>query len=137
MGMHSYNFGLKTSGKGEIFESFRIAIGASGAPSIAEQSGANLISTVTGGAGASATGTYTVTLNAPIPPRLICCRPSVSCAAVNSAYRHARFKTGSYSATAGTFVIFTSDATPAAADPASGDFIDVVLTFCQYTVLPT
>ena len=137
MGMHSYNFGLKTSGKGEIFESFAVAIGASGAPGTITQCGANLVASVTGGAGASATGTYTVTLNAPLPPKIVAVDVSVTCAAANSAYRNARYKTGSYDPVAGTFVIFVSDATPAAADPASGDSIMVQVTFEQYTTMPS
>lgn len=136
MGMHSYNYGLKTSGKGEIFESFKVAIGAAGAPGTITQAAANLVQSVTGGTGAGATGTYTVQFNAPYPPSLITCIPHVSAAAANSAYRNARYKQGSYNATTGQLVIFVSDATPAAADPASGDHIYVTLTFEQYTNMP-
>lgn len=134
MGMHSYNYGLKTSGKGEIFESFSVAIGAAGAVGTITQAGANLVQKVE----LSSTATYTVTLNAPLPPTLVACNPRVSCAAANSATVLARYKSGSYDATAGTFVIFCTDSagtTPTA--PASGDSISVFLTFEQYKNMPT
>lgn len=136
MGMHSYNYGLKCSGKGEIIENFSVAIGAAGAPGVISQCGANLIASVTGGTAAGAAGTYTLTLNSPLPPKLIACDPAVSCALVTSAYRNARYKTGSYNSVTGTFVVFVSDSTPVAADPASGDSLQIQLVFEQYTNMP-
>lgn len=133
MGMHSYNFGLKTSGKGEIFESFSFAIGAAGAVGTILQAAANLVASVTH----TGTGVYTVQLNAPYPPTLIVCEPRLSAAAANSAILTARYQSSSYSPTAGTFIINVTNATPAAADPASGDSIAVVLTFEQYTNMPS
>lgn len=134
MSLHSYNFGLKTSGKGEIFESFSwVTSGASGAVGAIRQASANLVASVV----LSATATYTVTLNSPLPPTLVAVIPEISCSAANSAGLRVRYQTGSYDPVAGTFVLFVTDHIGTTATvPADTDRISVMLSFEQYTNMP-
>jgi hypothetical protein len=129
---HAYNYGLTTSGKAVALERVKINVGAAGAVSSFDQAGAGLVASISH----PATGRYVIQLAPPFPPRLVACNPRMSAALLTSAILNARYKNASYSATTGQLEIMVSNATPAAADPASGDEIHVDMEFCRLNSIP-
>lgn len=129
---HSLNYGLTTNAKGASWDQLRLTFDGAGAATIAEDCGAGLVASVAH----TGAGVYTFQLVAPYPPKIIVAQPNMSALLATSAYRNARYKTGSYNATTGQFIVFVSDATPAAADPASGDEMHVDIVTRRYTANP-
>ena len=110
-----------------VRDSFKFAVGAAGAVGTLSQASGGFVTSVTR-AGA---GDYTVQLAKPYPASIVRCDVSTGVVAANSATHRAAYKAGSYSATAGTFTIYNSDHTPAAADPVNGSEIMVDLVFLE------
>lgn len=131
MGVHVANGHVRTSNKGTLRQVFNFAIGAAGAVGTITQAGANFVTSVT----QTATGIYTVQLNKLYPVRLIYVAAHVASPAVTDAVVVARFDSNSYSATAGTFIINTtnSDGAAAATDPANGAQVHVEIVYVDQT----
>lgn len=131
---HAYNHGLVTSAKGATWEQIRFKCNdGSGTLVIDEDCGAGIISGIT----RNSQGNYTVQMSKPYPPKLIICDPQMSTASETTAALVCRYKTNSYDATAGTFVLFVStSAGTAAADPANGQEIHVDFRHRRYTANP-
>ena len=116
---------------------FKFAIGGAGAVgTITELGGGDFVS----GVAHTATGRYTVTLQKPYPSAIVFCNPELTVADNDSNLLRCAYKTGSYSATAGTFEINTGDVDGldgnalaallmSAEDPASGQEIMVHVAY--------
>lgn len=134
---HSLNHGLTTNMKGPTMDSFRVSIGAAGAPTLAEDCGAGLISATISHPSA---GVYTFQMVAPYPPKLVDCIAEVASAAITDQVLKARYQAGSYNATTGQFTVMVSSlptsTTAAAADPPSGAELHVTLITRRYTANP-
>jgi hypothetical protein len=136
MSLHIANKGIQTSNFGLKRVAFHFNVGAAGAVGTIYQAGANFVLSVT----QTATGVYTVQLNKNYPTRIIHIDANIATPLVGNALVTARPKAGSYSATAGTFVVFTSgntgagDTTQIAADPADGAEVHVVVDYIAQTV---
>lgn len=129
---HSYNYGLVTSAKGMTSEAIRFVCtsASTGFLTLDEDCGAGLVSGIT----RTAQGIYTVQLALPYPPKVVTVVPTLAVAAETTTTLQCRYKTNSYSATAGTFVFFISTAAgTAAADPATGDRVHIDMKFRRYT----
>jgi hypothetical protein len=133
---HTLNFGLTTNMKGATKDSLRVAIGASGAPTLTEDCGAGLIASVTLGTA----GRYTFQMAKPYPPKLVTCKPQLAGVSATDPVVVARYEAGSYNATAGTFIVqcvnLPTSTTAAAANPASGSELHVDLVTRRYTANP-
>ena len=133
---HTMNFGLTTNMKGATLDAIRVSIGASGAPTIAEDCGAGLISSVTLGTA----GRYTFQMAKPYPPKLVVCSPELSGLSATDPVLVARYEAGTYNATTGQFVVQVvntpTSTTAAAANPANGTDIHVLLVTRRYTANP-
>ena len=133
---HSYNNGLHTSSKGITVDSVRVT-GLNGADAslatIAEDCKSGLVASVT----ITAVGTYTFQLSKPYPPKLVVCMPRVSQATNTTDMLTASYKTASYDATLGTFVVNVSDdddvGAPIAAKGSATDELHVLMMFNRYT----
>lgn len=84
---------------------FKFAIGAAGAVGTLSQGSGGFVTSVT----RTAEGIYTVQLAKPYPASLLFINPSLSLASADSASLRVSYDSGTYSATAGTFVINTAD----------------------------
>lgn len=135
---HALNYGLTTNMKGATFDAFKFAIGASGAVGALEDCGAGLVASITHGAPNS--GTYTVQMAVPYPPKLVCCSPELAGVSATDPALVCRYVAGSYNATTGQFVLQVSSTptstTAGAADPANGSEVHVVLVTRRYTANP-
>lgn len=129
---HSYNHGMVTCAKGKTLEDFSFFIGATGAVGAIEQCSAGLVQSVT----RTAIGVYTVQLNGPYPPILVDCFTQRSKVVATDAARAVEYSQGSYNNLTGQFIIWVTDATPAAADPINGSKIQVKMAFRRYTTMP-
>ena len=132
---YQYNHGLVTPMKGAAIQAARIVDLDSATCTIAEQSAAGFLSSVT-----IAAGLITVTVNGPRPPRLVACIPTYSTSATTDDIITARYVEDSWDADAGTFQIALSDdddaGAPIAGAPASPtEELHLVMVFCRYTVL--
>lgn len=129
---HAYNNGLHTTSKGITYDAVRVTgltVATGQLCTIAEDAKSGLIASVTH----TATGVYTFQLSIPYPPKYVGIRAQLSCAAANSAILSARYQDASYNATTGQFIINVTNATPAAADPASTNELMVEMAFNRYT----
>jgi hypothetical protein len=130
MGLHSYNHGLVTSGKGVALESFRITAMNTSPCTVEEQFDANLVASVT-----ISTGVVTVQFNKPYPPKCTATAGYSSASATDDIVT-ARVRKAGYSATAGTLIIDLSNdddaGDPAAASPAADDELTVHCAFTRY-----
>ena len=134
---HSYNNGLHTTSKGVTYDVLRVNHLDTTTPDVLEDCKSGLVSSC---AHTADTGIYTFQLSLPYPPKLVVCQPSISCAAVTSEQIAPRYKTDSYDATAGTFVVFLLDDDDAGAGVAASDAkigstaeLHLVLAFNRYT----
>lgn len=125
--VHRYNKEYYTSGKKVARNVFKFTIGASGAVGVVSQAMAGLISSVV----RTAVGVYTVTLTKPYhTQKLLLCDAKYAGPAAGSAGLEARYRAGSFSATAGTFIIdVVTPVAIVATDPASGSEIMVDLAY--------
>lgn len=137
---HSYNHGLVTSMKGAALEAIRItglngAPGASATVTIAEQCGAGLVSSVLH----TATGTYTLQLSQPYPPKVVIVSPEMSNADGTTDILTAAYKSNSYNATTGQLVIVVMNdddsGAPVLADGGATDELHVFMIFRRYTTV--
>ena len=129
---HSYNNGLHTSSKGFTVDCVRVTgltVANGQLCTIAEDCKSGLIASVTH----TAAGVYTFQLSLPFPPKYVLVKPSLSRAGAASAILTPTYRDASYNATTGQFIIDISNATPAAADPASTNELMVELHFNRYT----
>lgn len=133
---HTLNFGLTTNMKGATLDGLRVTIGASGAPTIAEDCGAGLVSSVTLGTA----GRYTFQMAKPYPPKLVNCQAELSGLSATDPVLAARYESGSYNASTGQFIIQVvnqpTSTTAAAANPANGVDMHVLLITRRYTANP-
>lgn len=131
---HALNHGLTTNAKGASWDQIRLkCTDGSGTLAIDEDCGAGLISSVT----RTAQGIYTLQLSKPYPAKLVICTVNLSQAAETTGVLVVRYKRASYDATAGTFVVFVSNAAgTAAADPAQNDELHLDLVWRRYTANP-
>lgn len=127
---HSYNHSLVSSNKGSAIETISVSF-SSGAPTIVDDGKAGFISDVAH----TATGRYTFTIAAPIPPTKMIILPSLSCVSATGALLRARYVEDSYDADAGTFEIDVTDTSVAAADPTDATTLDVLMVFQRYSNL--
>jgi len=119
----------------EMFtNSFRVAIGASGAVGTITQNDGAMVTSVTRTAGADS-GIYTVLLAKPWPVNILACHVSLGTVATTSNLGRAAYKANSYDPTAGTFVINhsaptddTHATTQIPKDPVSGSEFHVTYT---------
>ncbi len=128
-GVHVANGHIRTSNKGVVTNKFRMAIGGTGAVGTIYQAAGNFVTSCT----RTATGIYTFQLNKLYPVRLIFTSANIASPALGDALVTARFDADSYSATAGTFIVNTTDTSSVAADPASGAYLNVELTYVDQT----
>lgn len=135
---HSYNNGLHTSSKGITFDAVRvggldIAPAADAECTIEEDCKSGLIASVLH----TATGIYTFQLSRPYPPKLVVCLPQIDAADGTQDLFTAKYDTGSYDATAGTFIVNVSNdddaGAPVLAAGTATDNLHVVLAFNRYT----
>lgn len=128
--VYSYNHGLVTPSKGCAIECFRVT-GLNNASPTVDDGKALFVNSCT----KSPTGTYTFQLNQPYPPSIICVQPELSQANGSTAILTAQYKSASYNATTGQFVIFvmTGNATPSLADGGATDEMHVVMFVRRYT----
>ena len=135
MGVHVSNKGIKTANCGLYRDVGHVNIGASGAVGTIYQAGANFITSVT----KTATGVYTFQLNQLYPVRQIYLTASIATPAVTDGLATARYRAGSYSATAGTFVIQVSiptdgtHSTQIAGDPATDSELHFEIDYVAMT----
>jgi hypothetical protein len=133
--MHAYSNGLHTSSKGITIEGVRVtglnvAAGPTALCTIAEDCKAGLVSSVTH----TAAGTYVFQLSIPYPPKVVNITAHLTAAAVNSPIHTARYLENSYNPSTGQFTIYTTDATPAAVNPATATVeMHVEMKFNRYT----
>lgn len=99
------NLDDRTHNVGVVRDAFKFAVGAAGAVGTISQGSGAFIS----GVAHTAAGRYTVTFAKPYPASLILCQPSLSCTDPDADLVTCRYKTNSYSPTAGTFEICTAD----------------------------
>lgn len=112
---------------------FKFTVGASGAVGTTYQGKAGRVTV-----SRTTDGEYLITLSKPYPVRLLNCFAAVSDADGNDVVTNAVYKTGSYSASAGTFTIYTRDpwdGSPAATDPANGAEVHVSAKFLRTAAL--
>lgn len=128
-GVHVTNGKVRTSNKGLVTNKFSVAIGATGAVGTIYQAAGNFVTSVT----RTAAGVYTVQLNKLYPVRLIFTNANIATPALGDAMVVARFDANSYSATAGTFVVNTTNTSAVAADPANGALLNVELSYVDQT----
>lgn len=129
---------LRTHGNEVVSDYFKFAIGAAGAVgTLSQATGAFVASVVK-----TATGRYTVTFEKPYPASLLFCNPVLSIASPDGDLVVCQYKSGSYSATAGTFEIDVADVDGldgnalaalllSAVDPADGAEIMVHVAFLE------
>lgn len=133
---HSYNHGLVTSMKGVALEAVKITRLDQATCTISDQAGSGLFKSAT-----ISSGVVTITLNGPIPPKLLVCLPAVSAPNATTDLIHPRYIDNSYNATAGTFTIALSDdddsGAPIAASPGSTIELHLFCVFKRYTGLPS
>ncbi len=137
---HSYNHGLVTSSKGAAIEfvkvtGMNVAPGASATCTV-DDGNSNLVRSVIHGS----TGVYTFQLNLPYPPAMMLCIPAFSNPDGTTDIRIPAYDSGTYSPTAGTFVINLmndddSGAPVLAAAAAAGDELHLILVFMRYSTL--
>jgi hypothetical protein len=130
---YSYNHGLVTPMKGPAIVSAKVT-GLDGATqTIADQCRAGFYTAVTKGA----TGVYTFQLSLPYPPALVACHPSISNADGITDIRIPAYKTGSYNATTGQFIVLVMNdddvGAPVLADGSATDELHVTCVFRRYT----
>lgn len=127
---HSYNHGLVTSQKGMAHETIMCSF-SSGAATLIDNGKSGLFSTTIAH---PATGRYTFTIIAPIPPKLVGNPvPAISAISVTGAVVLPRYVEGSYSASAGTFEIAFCNTSATAVDPTDGTRLTLILEFQRYT----
>ena len=130
--VHRYNKEMVTSNKKVARQVFKFTIGAAGAVGTISQAKAGLVASVAH----TATGVYTVTLTKPHrPSKLLRCSPEYYPPAAGSAVLVARHRAGSFSASAGTFIIDVTAVPVTATDPASGGEISVELVYSLNRIL--
>lgn len=133
---HTLNHGMTTNMKGPTLDAIRVSIGASGAPTIAEDCGAGLIASVTLGTA----GRYTFQMNKPYPPKVVGIQCSIAGLSATDPVLDARYEAGTYNATAGTFIVQVVNTptatTAAAANPPSGAELHLTLISRRYTANP-
>lgn len=133
---HTLNFGLTTNMKGATLDGLRVSIGATGAPTLAEDCGAGLVASVT----RNSAGRYTFQMAKPYPPKVVNIQCELSGLSATDPVLVARYESGTYNATAGTFVVQVvntpTSTTAAAADPANGVDMHVLLITRRYTANP-
>ncbi len=137
--MHSYNHGLVTSSKGGAIEFVKVT-GLNVAPGATSASNCT-VNDVKAGlidyCRHTSTGVYTFQLTLPYPPSLPICLPQVSNADGTTDLRHASYKSASYSATTGQFIVVLSDdddsGAPVLAAGGATDELHLVLAFRRYT----
>jgi hypothetical protein len=100
---HKFNKELLTMNNSPLFGSFKMAVGSTGAVGTISQSKGNFISGIV----RNSAGNYTVTLTRPYPHGYLNVIPRVHRNAITDAGCHIEYDVGSYSATAGTFVLRT------------------------------
>lgn len=133
---HITRSGPRTASSGLRIETFTVLFTTSGAITSVNEANAGFVTSVA----KTSTGVYTVTVSAPLPQQLVTCFPQLdSVSATTAPAVTARYQTGSYDATAGTFIINTSaftltEGTPntitaVAADPVSGTRLNVTCLF--------
>lgn len=119
---HQYNERTQTPMKMPIIFGISVQIGAAGAVGAIEQCDAGFIDSVV----LVSPGLYRFKINGNHRPHkevVILARVAPQTAATNN--RQAYYDNGTYNATTGEFDIGVTDATPAAANPASGDALHV------------
>ena len=137
--MHSYNHGLVTSSKGAAIEFVKVT-GLDIAPGATSASNCTVDDVKSGLVSYcrhTATGEYTFQLTLPYPPSLPICQPQVSNANGTTDLRHASYKSASYSASTGRFIVVLSDdddsGAPVLAAGAATDELHLVMAFRRYT----
>lgn len=143
MANHISNKGIRTANFGLIRQVFRFAVDGSGDPinvgttgSPVYQAGANFVLSVTH----TSPGVYTIQLNKNYPVRVVTVRADVATPAVTDDFRRAGYRAGSYSASAGTFVIQVAaptadnDMSQVAADPIENSEVLVEVNYVEQTV---
>lgn len=133
---HTLNFGLTTNMKGATIDAFRITIGASGAPTLAEDCGSGLVSSVT----RLSAGRYSFQMAKPYPPKLVNVQAELSGLSATDPVLVARYESATYNATTGVFIVQVvntpTSTTAAAADPVNGCDLHVTLITRRYTANP-
>lgn len=128
---HSYNHGLVTSNKGMTLDAIRVTglnVANGSLCTIAEDCQSGLISSVTH----TAAGVYTFQLSAPFPPKYVRIAPVLSAANAAAAPLNARYRSASYNATTGQFIVDISNA-GVATDGGASDELMVDMEFRRYT----
>lgn len=137
--MHSYNHGLVTSSKGAAIEFVKLT-GLNVAPGATSTSNL-VVNDVRSGlleyARHTATGVYTFQLTLPYPPSLVICQPQLSNADGITDLLHPSYRSASYNATTGQFIVqVTNDDDVGAGVLAAGNATDelhLILVFRRYT----
>lgn len=127
-----FNQGLTTDSLGCNLSFVTVAIGATGAVGTINDFGGNTFASVV----RVSAGLYRFTLNSPYPGNAgdIAVFPSLAMATPATSAKEIWYDVGTYNPATGSFDVQVTDraATPAAADPANGDSIHILLVGQRY-----